>query len=1000
MKHLNTTLFLLLFSLSIFAQSQYSGQVLDENEEQLPGVSILVVGTQNGTSTDFDGNYSIEAKEGEQLQFSFMGYITKTVTMTAQVIVNLSLDPDAKALDEIVVVGYGVQKKSDLTGAISSIESEQLSQMRANNIGEAMQGRAAGVSITSNSGAPGADMMINIRGIGTINSSGPLWVVDGVPSGGGYVNPSDIETMEILKDASASAIYGSRGANGVIIVTTKKGKEGKGVVTYDGSVRISMLPKKLNLTMAKDWAMLRNEAYVNAGQLPPDEIANWPSLTGGTDWQEEVTRQALIHENNLSFSGGTKKLSYFLSVNYLNQEGIVQKSDYSRSTLRLNTSYKIKDWLTVGENIAISNEITNRINEDDEWNAIMIEAISIDPITKVKNEDGSWDGSKYNSVANPVAHLDRTHNEEDDYSVGGNIYLDFKIIEGLTFRTSLGLNKYNVSGWVFQPTYFVKTGEESSQNSLSQNYFKGTNLTWSNFATYMKDFGDHSFSVMAGTEYIDRHDEWFGTRVTDLVSEDMRLVTIDNASGNASARSHGSYNDSRIFSLFGRINYSYKSKYLLTVNGRRDGSSMFGPDKRYAPFLAFSVGWKVSEESFMQNVDFINNLKIRAGWGSIGNDNVIEYEYVSSATGGQRYVFGNQITNGSAFLKFANPELAWESTVTSNLGIDVAFYENQFTASLDLYSKKTEGMLVNPPIQAHVGAQESTYQNVGEMSNKGLELELGYNKVMGDFSLSLNGTFAFNKNEVISLGNTEYILSGEFMGLGQISRTEVGHSVGSYYGFLTDGLFQNQSDIDSHVGPNGDLLQPNAAPGDIRYKDRNGDGILDQDFIGSPMPDFTYGLNTHIKYKNIDLTIFLQGVQGNQIFNATSFYTRNSSVRYNVDESMIDRWLFEGSTNDVNTPRLNLVDTNNSKRSDRFVEDGSYLRVKNIQLGYTMNNLFKGNIDKFRIYVGANNLYTLTKYSGFDPEVGMGYDGSLDLGIDRAKYPTPRTFLLGVNVVF
>lgn len=986
-----------------FAQvNTITGTITDENNVAMIGVNVTLKGTSRGTVTNIDGKYTIEASSSDVLVFSFIGYLPEEVLVGQNTKFDIKLTPDLKNLEEVIVVGYGTQRKSDITGSVASIKSEDLENMKANNITEAMQGRAAGVSVTTNSGAPGSDMMVTVRGIGTINNSGPLWVIDGVPSGGGYVSPSDIESMEILKDASASAIYGARGANGVVIITTKKGERGKGLVTYDGNVRLNSLPKKLTLTNARDWGMLRNEAYNNAGQVAPGEIANWPVLGEGTDWQKEISRQALTHENNISFSGGTDKLTYFLSLNHLDQEGIVQKSNYKRTTLRLNTSYKLKDWLTIGQNLAIANEITNTVNEDDEWNAVLIQAISIDPITKVREDDGSWGGSKYNTMNNPVAHLDRTHNEEEDFNVGGNVYLDLKILEGLTFRTDLGIDKYNVSGWVFEPTFFVKTGEENSQSALSRDYYKYNSATWSNYATYLKELNAHSFSVMAGTEYIIRHSEYFGTRAIDLISEDMRLVTIDNAAGNIAANSYGSYTDSRIFSLFGRVNYAYNNKYLVTLNGRRDGSSMFGPDSRYAPFWAFSLGWKISDEAFMQGVEFLNDLKLRAGYGSIGNDNVVEYEFVSSATSGKRYVFGNTITDGTSFMKLANPELAWEETKTTNIGVDAAFFSNQFTTAIDFYSKNTDGMLVAPPVQAHVGAESNTYQNVGKMNNKGIEIELSYKKVIRDFKLNITGSFAYNKNEVVSLGNADYILSAEFMGLGQISRTEVGQPVASFYGVLSDGLFQNQAEIDAHTAPDGSLLQPNVAPGDIRYKDSDKDGVLDQDFIGSPIPDITYGLSAHFEYKGFDFTLFLQGVYGNELFNATRFYTQNPSIRYNVDESMLDRWMFEGSTNDPNTPRLNLADANNSKRSDRFVEDGSYLRVKTLQLGYTFpTKLFGENINKIRLYAGANNLYTLTKYTGFDPEVGRGYDNNpLDLGIDRAKYPSPRTYLVGLNAVF
>jgi len=992
---------LLFFTYSIIGQTTVTGVVTDaEINESLPGVSVVVKGTVTGTSTNMDGQYSILVEDSQVLVFSIIGYKTLEIAVNGQKQIDVQLTASITDLDEVIVVGYGTQKKSDVTGSVVSLSSEDMQETHQQNIANILQGRAAGVTVTTKSGAPGRADEVAIRGISSINGSPPLWVVDGVPTTGG-VNPQDIASMEILKDASATAIYGTKGANGVILITTKKGTEGKMRINYETRFSWGQLYKKLDLASAKQWAKLRGEAYSNAG-LPVPPALEEP-YGAGTDWQDAVTRTAASMNQYLSVSGGSEKITWFMSANYNDREGIIYKSDAQNLDLRLNTSARMFKWLKVGENFSFSGGTTHLVNEDDEWNAIMIEAIAIDPLTKVKKEDGSWDGSKWNTVNNPVAHLDRTKNEIKDYSLGGDIFADFYFLKDFTFTTRLGYFRTSSNVYDWEPTYFVKTGEENSQTSVSRDYYEGQDWVFTNFLTWGHQYGKHSIKVMAGMESERNYGEWFGTSATDLISEDEHLIFIDNATGNQMASSYGLASDVRYVSYFGRLNYNFAERYFLTANFRRQGSSMFGPDYRWGNFPSASVGWRIDKENFMDGVEIINLLKFRVGYGISGNDLALQpYSYYATSVSGQRYVFGNKIVDGVAFPRIPNSELHWEEKTSLNIGVDLAMWEDRFSFSADYFIDKTGEMLYDPDLPGHVGTQEMPFTNVASMQNTGFEFIVGYRNLYKEFKYDFKLNFSYIKNEVLDLGSASYIPAVPFMQLGFISYTAVGHPMASFNGYLTDGLFQNQGELDSHVKPDGSPIQPNAAPGDIRYKaDENGDLITD--IIGSPFPDFTAGLNLYFEYKGFSLIAFFYGVYGNEIFNATRFYNFNSSVRYNVDASLMDRWLMDGDTDDPNLARLNLNDANNGLRSDRFVEDGSYFRLKTLQLEYSLpGKLFrKVDLSSLKFFVGGENVFTLTNYTGFDPEIGIGYDNNpLDRGIDRARYPSPRTFYAGLTLSF
>ncbi len=940
---------------------------------------------------------------------SYIGFFNEEIPVNGRTEINVTLTYDLTSLDEVIVVGYGIQKKSDVTGSVASIKAEDLEKMKAPTIEQAMQGRAAGVSVTTNSGTPGADMTIRVRGTGTINDSDPLYVIDGMPIDNmNFINPSDIASMEILKDAASCAIYGARGANGVIIITTKKGKEGKGQVSFDANFSLSQLYNKIDLATGSQYAMLRAEALSNGGNSVPPELEDYMSFGKGTDWQDEITRNAFTKNYNVSFRGGSDKLSYFLSANNINQEGIVLKTNYKRTSLRLNTSYKAKKWLTVGENITIKSSKTHEISEGNDWDAVFIRAVNFEPTTPPKNAQGDYNGSKYTStINNPIAQIDNTNNETTNFNVIGNVFAEFNIFKDLKFKSNYGITHGYDRYWDFAPTYFVKVGDGNAVNSLYESYSIGGTQNWTNYFTYNNTFAyDHSLSLMAGSEIYKEDYKFMGATGTDLVSNNPDLATFDNLR-NSQAIPEGSYYQSRRLSYMARVSYSFRNKYLAQINYRVDGSSNFAKAHRYGHFPSFSLGWKMSEEPFMQNLTFISKLKLRAGWGKIGNDRINSFAFYSVSQGGRDYVINNVNVGGTSFPLLVNEDIRWESTVTTNIAIDASFLNDKLSFVLDLYNKKTSDMLIQSDLPGAVGAEEYPWTNQGNMNNKGFEIELGYKEYFGNWKFSVSGNFAYNKNEVTDLGMADYIASAPFQGLGLISRTEVGRPVASFYGYHAIGLFQNQAEVDAYVKPDGQPIQRGAKPGDIKYL-ADDDGNLVMDFIGSPLPDFTYGLNFNVEYKGFDFTMFLQGVYGNEVFNTTKFYTNNPSTRYNVSSDMIDRWMVEGSTNDPNLPRLDVNDKQNAKISDRFVEDGSYLRIKNIQLGYTLpeNILSTLKIQNLRVFIGVSNLFTFTKYTGLDPEVGVGMSDDtgernpLDLGIDRVKYPQPRTYMAGISLTF
>lgn len=994
-----------------FAQAQMvSGKIVAEDGEGIPGVSVYVKQNTNiGTISDANGEFKIlGVPKTATLVFSFIGYVAQEVSVGNQTTFSITLKEDAKSLEQVVVVGYGTQKRSEITGSVSTIDAKEITSTPVLRVEQALQGRAAGVQVTQNSGSPGSSLNVRVRGVGTVNNSDPLYVVDGIPvEGMDFLNPNDIETISVLKDAASAAIYGSRAANGVVLITTKKGKNNqKLTVSYDMYYGVQSPIRKLDLLNASEYATLSNVMRAaDPNSTPFPEFANPASLGNGTDWQEEVfERNAPIQNHQISLTGGNAKSVYSLSGNYFQQDGIVggDKSRFKRISFRFNSNHQLNKKVSVGNTLNLIHFDRRKLAENDEFNSPLMRAINIDPVTPVRNSDGTFAASNYaqTDIKNPANQIALNHDTWVADRLFGSVFGEYKIIEGLKFRTSLGLDMTYGTSDIFTAAYNLGLPHERVDvNSVDKTISLQYNWIFENTLTYSKTFGKHSLNLVGGVSAQEfNYRNLSGTR-NNLLTNDPNRAFLNASQDGESQIAKGEANASALFSYYGRVNYTLANKYLFSATVRSDGSSRFGANNRYAVFPSFSLGWVVSEEGFMKDLGLVNFLKLRASWGQNGNQQISNYGFTSAIVNGLNYTFGNNetLSNGGAPVTASNPDLKWETSTQTDLGLDIGFMEDRLMFSVDYYNKTTEDMLVVVPIPLHVGAG-APFVNAGSVENKGVELMLQYRKKEGDFKYNVGFNMAFISNRVTGLGNGNTpISSGEYgTGGGLITRTEVGRPIASFYGWVTDGIFQSQSEIDAHAFQNA-----GTAPGDIKFRDLNGDNVINNDdrtFIGNPTPDFTYGITAGASYKNFDFSMFWQGVHGNDVFNAITRYDFSTTNR---PKSRLGYWNGAGSTN--SEPRLTISDPNqNARLSDRFVEDGSYLRLKNIQIGYTLpeSALSKLKISRLRVYISAQNLFTITKYSGLDPEIGIGADGALDLGIDRGFYPQARTFLTGVNITF
>lgn len=1008
--------FLCLMTQALSAQLTIDGKVtLAPGNESGIGVTVMIRGTATGTVTDFDGLYSISVPDRDAvLVFSYTGYATQELVVGDRNQIDVVLAESVSQLNEVIVTGYGVQKRSDISGSVSVVDADEIAERPILRVEQALQGRAAGVQVAQASGSPGSPLTVRIRGVGTINNSDPLYIVDGIPVDGlDFLNTNDIESINILKDAASAAIYGSRGANGVVLITTKGGKRNQaGRISYEMYYGIQQPARLLDLLDAREYATLQNEAYIAAGQTPLPEFANPDAMGEGTDWQAAIFQDAPIVNHQLTFMGGGEKSAYTLSGNYFSQDGIVggDKSNFTRGTVRLNSSQDLKSWLTLGSQLNFTWLQRDGLIENTQYDSPIIRALNMDPVTPIRKADGTYAYSNYSDtdIANPVNGIEQTYNTWTSNRFVGSVYGDFKIAKGLTFRSAYSLDITFAVQQIFYPEFDLSNipsiseappAEKRLVNSVALQNNTWRNSQWENVFTYQPELGArHGLTLIAGTTALKNRFDGSGGGNTNLPSNDPDDAYISNTIDPIESQSaYQTASESTMFSWFGRANYVFDDMYLFSATFRADGSSRFGVNNRYGYFPSFSAGYIMSHADFW-NIDDINFFKLRASWGQNGNNRIGDYTYTTVVFSGQNYTFGpdETITNGSVALTSANPDLKWETSTQFDLGVDLEMYEGRISFTGDYYIKKTSDMLYAAPIPLVAGTA-APIRNVATAENRGVELSLLYRNNERALSYAIGGNIAFVTSEVTGLGEGGDPVQSGYVQFANANaaRTDVGHPLASFYGYVTDGIFQTQEEIEAAAFQN-----EATAPGDIRFMDLNGDGVIDindQTYIGNPTPAFTYGFNTDLAWKGFELNLFFAGSQGNDIFKNFVRYDFNY---VNRPTSALDRWTGPGTSNDE--PRVSLSDPNqNARISDRFVEDGSYLRLKTLQIGYNLPAawLAKMKFEKFKIYMTAQNLITFTKYTGLDPEIGT-VGGSLEIGIDRGFYPQSRIIMGGVSVTF
>lgn len=1028
-------------SLSALAEINVSGTVKDSAGEPLVGVTVLENGTSKGTSSDIDGNFRITVADGATIRFSYIGYNPKV--MKAAPKMEVVLDVAANTLDEVVAIGYGTQKKSVVTASISKVGSDELQMTAPVRVDNALKGLASGVTVTSASGQPGAAARVRIRGIGTINNSDPLYIVDGMPIEGGldYLNPADIASIEVLKDAASGAVYGARAANGVVLVTTKQGKEGKTKVTYDFSYGWQSVAKKRNVLNASEYAMMMNEGSINSGVAPI--YTNPASYGTGTDWQKEVfNNNAPVMNHQVSVSGGSSRVNYLFSVGYYDQEGVIggnfDRSDYQRFTLRSNVGATLFDmsekrtWLnkaTIQTNLAYTRIKSRGIETNSTWGSPLGSALAMSPILTPYLEKGSAEEAaqldylkdqaayvpmygpdgrlvmvptafgNFQEMSNPIANLSLPGNKNWSHKFVGNFTGDLQIWDNLHYRISYGadLSFWGYDGYT--PIYYLRDGGYSDHSSTTSTSERG--LVWQieNLLSYDKTIGDHSFNIILGQSAKESSGYYLGGSRNHIINYDRPW--IDASTGLAADGDMSTWGapqaKSRLASYFARASYDFDTRYMIQFTIRRDGSSRFGANNHWATFPSVSAGWNIMNEKFMEKADWLNNFKLRASWGKNGNENIGNFQYVALTSTNNNAIFGNpgSIAVGTKPSQLANPDLRWEESNQTDVGIDLGFLSNRITFTADWFLKNTEGMLMRMSLPQYVG-ESIPFGNVGKMRNWGLEFDLGYRQTFfNDLYVGVNINASYLRNKLIEYGNEQgWENLDSFQGVGTILRAQNGLPFPYFYGYKTDGIIQNMAEANAYNTKYGTSL----VPGDVRFVDVDGNGSINEDDrtnIGCGTPDWTYGASITLGYKGFDFNIFFQGVAGNDIYDATR---RIDARSVNLPSWMLNRWTGEGTSNRI--PRYVIGDGYNWQSSDLYVYDGSFCRLKNMQLGYTIpQNLTRRiGVQKFRVFVAVENLATWTKYHGYDPEISSGSEKSS--GVDFGVYPQARTWTIGFNIEF
>lgn len=986
--------------------STITGVVMDTKGEPLIGVNVLEKGTSNGTITDFDGKFSLNLSSSNAvLVFSYIGYTSQEISASGKQTLTITMKDDSKALEEVVVIGYGTQKKADLTGSVANVGADKLNTQSNTTIGQALQGKIAGVDIVSQGGTPGGKTRVMVRGIGTLNNSSPLYIVDGMyMSGIDHINPNDIESIDVLKDASSAAIYGSRAANGVVIVTTKGGSdtEGKPIIDLSANIGISAPTKYLEMLDAAGWAEVTTIAR-EASNLPALEMATDLSSKPNNNWQDIMMGPAVMQNYNLSVRGGGKYSNYYNSVGYTNQDGVIKGTNYNRYTIQSKFDFN-KGIFAAGTNIIATYDQNKPLLNDTRGGMIGHIIQNVPTLEKYdKNNIGGYGGT-YGDVTNlyhPLVMIDNNlmDRNEDNMKIFANAYISIEPIKGLKYKLNFtpDFQFYRNSNYIG----VYETGlSKKDISSITEQQRRTRNILVEHLLTFDKTFGDHKLSLLAGYSYQDsqvRYLEGSAQNMPEGIKE------IDGASQGYATK--GNLYRSVLTSIMGRVFYSYKNRYLLTATIRRDGSSKFAENNRYGNFPSASLGWNIAEESFIKdNASWLDQLKLRGGYGILGNQEISDYQFVSVVTPGINYPDGDGGLIQGAFPKdFANPTIKWEETSMTNIGIDFMALRNRLTLTADWYVKNTKDILLSVPIPISSGGANDPVRNAGRIRNKGFEFNIGWNDyVTSDFSYGASFIGSFNSNKVVSMGtDSQVINSGATNQNINTCRTLAGYPIGGFWLIPALGYFNSMEEVNAYT-KDGQLIQPSAEAGDIKFQDTNDDGKISDDdrvYCGSPFPKFTYSINGNITYKNFDFSLGFQGVTGNKIYNATRQTLEDVTKGTNFLASCLDYWTPENK--DAAHPRLIWTDPNRNTRaeSNRYLEDGSYFRLRNLQLGYTFpKEWFNGYIQKARIYFNVENLFTITSYSGFTPDVDAS--NVYSRGFDEFIYPSNRTFMLGLNVTF
>lgn len=996
----------------VTAQNSVTGKVTDQSSgAPIPNVSITVKGSNRGTNSDASGAYKLTLQTGDAiLLFSSTGYTQSEVVINRRSEVDVSMAPSSTNLSEVVVVGYGSQSKKDVTGAVSSIKGDQLQNVPVSGATQAIQGRVAGVNVVRNGGSPGSSGSIRIRGTGTINNADPLIVIDGIPAGDlNSVNPNDIASVEILKDASASAIYGTRAANGVVIVTTKRGNFEQplkvNVNAYTGS---SNARKTLSVLDAPTLVSLKKERYTNDGIDMNPAWNNSSNLVQRTNWQDELFNNGTTSNIDVSLTGGSAKSSFMLSAGSYDEKGIIQNSYFKRYSFRINSDHKIGKKLKIGQSLQLTRSNDNTLNTLSSQDGLIWSAMRFMPFIPVKNTDGTWGSSQgepnqFGDINNPIYTVNTIDASNNNTRLLANLNVEYEILKGLKFKANLGVDGSHGANKNFNIIIADQT-RSRAENSLGRGFGEGYSLLSEYFLSYSKTFkGKHKIDAVAGYTAQTFDGDNFNASKRNFPNEDFSQRYLDAGQSLGGIGGNRSYD--ALQSGFGRLNYDFDKRYLLTMTFRADGSSKFDKGNKWGYFPAFSAGWRISNEKFF-NVSFINDLKLTGGWGQLGNQNVGGLQYLALIGNAGNYAFGNTTVGSTSQSRLPNYNISWETAEMTNIGLSAEMFNRSLQLNVNYFDKTTNNMLLSPPTIGTVGRLSIPDKNVGVLSNKGFEIDLSYKNKIGELSYRIGANASFIENKVIKLFDGNYIGSSIYGRQSQeISRTYEGLPLGIFYGWKTNGLYQTQAEINSDPSLKNDSRRTDGlvSPGDVRFIDINGDGQIteaDRTNIGSPHAKMVYGFNTDFNYKSFDLSLFFLGSQGVKIFNADRMQGIDPTYPFNMYAEAANRWKGPNTSNTI--PRMSTKRNNlNYRTSDMFVEDGSFLRLKNVSFGYTLKESIttKLGIGRTRFYVSGQNVLTFTKYSGLDPELGY-VDGNKQLNVDYAQYPQARTFTFGLNVSF